>query len=116
MTPDEIAEQLAQLRDAGEQLRRRPIGEVLDLLGAVLDGWRDPNSSWRLDLEERLPSATGFTAPLVREGLRRALEDWTSDALRELAIRELGPIDALDSASGRSRTRPHRRTRLCVGP
>jgi hypothetical protein len=101
MTPDEIAEQLAQLRDAGEQLRRRPIGEVLDLLGAVLDGWRDPNSSWRLDLEERLPSATGFTAPLIREGLRRALEYWTSDALRELAIRELGPIDALDSASGR---------------
>jgi len=101
LTPDEIAEHLDQLRDAGEQLKRRPIGEVLDLLGAVLDGWRDSNSSWRRDLEERLPSATGFTAPLVREGLQRALEEWTSDALRELAIRELGPIDALDSASGR---------------
>ena len=99
MTPDEIAEHLAHLRDAGEQLKRRPIGEVLDLLGAVFDGWRDPNSDWRRNLEDQLPSATGFTAPLVREGLRRALDDWTSDALRELAIRELGPIDALDSAS-----------------
>ena len=101
MTSDEITEHLARLRDAGEQLKRRPIGEVLDLLGAVLDGWRDPNSDWRRDLEDRLPSATGFTAPLVREGLRRALDDWTGDALRELAIRELGPIDALDSASDR---------------
>jgi hypothetical protein len=101
VTPDEIAEHLARLREAGEQLKRRPIGEVLDRLGAVLDGWRDPNSSWRRDLEERLPSATGFTAPLVAEGLRRALDDWTSDSLRKLAIRELGPIDASDSAPGR---------------
>ena len=81
MTPDEIAEHLVHLREAGEQLKSRPIGEVLDVLGAVLDGWRDPNSSWRRDLEDRLPLATGFTAPLIREGLRRALDDWTSDAL-----------------------------------
>jgi hypothetical protein len=101
VTPDEIAENLVRLRAAGERLKKRPIGEVLDLLGAVLDGWRDPNSGWRRDLEDRLPAATGFTAPLVGEGLRRALDDWTSDALRELAIRELGPIDALDSASDR---------------
>ncbi len=101
MTPDEIAENLVRLRQAGERLKRRPIGEVLDLLGAVLDRWRDPNSVWRRDLEDRLPAATGFTAPMVGEGLRRALGDWTSDALRELAIRELGPIDALDAASDR---------------
>ena len=82
MTPDEIAEQLDRLRDAGKRLKRRPIGEVLDVLGAVLDSWSDPNSSWRRDLEDRLPAATGFTASLVGEGLRRALGDWTSDALR----------------------------------
>jgi hypothetical protein len=102
VTPDEIAEHLDRLRDAGERLKRRPIGEVLDVLGAVLDSWSDPNSSWRRDLEDRLPAAAGFTAPLVGEGLRRALDDWTSDALRKLAIRELGPIDALDAASNRS--------------
>ena len=101
MTPADIAEHFARLRDAGEQLRRRPIGEVLDVLGAVLDGWRDPNSSWRRDLEERLPSATGFSAPLVREGLRRALDGWTGAALRELVDRELGSIDALESVSNR---------------
>jgi hypothetical protein len=101
VTPDDIAENFDRLRAAGERLKMRPIGEVLDLLGAVLDDWRNPNSSWRRDLEERLPAASGFTAPLVREGLRRAFGDWTSDALRKLAIRELGPIDAPESASDR---------------
>ena len=93
MTSDEIAENFARLRDAGERLKRRPIGEVLDVLGTVLEHWRDPNSVWRRDLEDRLPAATGFTAPMIGEGLKRALGDWTSDALRELAVRELGPID-----------------------
>jgi hypothetical protein len=101
VTSDEIAENLARLRDAGERLKRRPIGEVLDVLGAVLERWRDPNSVWRRDLEDRLPAATGFTAPMIGEGLRRALSDWTSDALRELATRELGPIDLPGSASNR---------------
>jgi hypothetical protein len=101
VTPDEIAENFARLRNAGERLARRPFGEVLDVLGAVLDGWRDPNSVWRRDLEDRLPAATGFTAPMIGEGLRRALRDWTGDALRELANRELGPIAGLDADSNR---------------
>jgi hypothetical protein len=102
VTPGEIAEQLAQLRDAGKQLKTRPIGEVLDVLGAVLDGWSDPNSSWRRDLEDQLPATSGFARPLVVEGLRRALEPWSSDALRELAVRELGSLDELDAASNRA--------------
>jgi hypothetical protein len=101
VTPSEIAENLDRLRHAGERLKKRPIDEVLDILGTVLDRWRDPDSIWRRDLEDRLPAVTGFTAPMVGEGLRRALGDWTSSALRDLAIRELGPIDALDSASNR---------------
>jgi len=101
VTPDEIAENLVRLRVAGRRLERRPIGEVLEVLGAVLDRWGDPNSTWRRDLEDRLPAATGFTKPMITEGLRRALRDWTSDTLRDLAIRELGPIEAPDSASGR---------------
>jgi hypothetical protein len=94
VTAGEITEQLAALREAGRRLERRPIHEVIEVLGAVLDGWRDPSSSWRRELEEQLPAATGFTRPLVEAGLRRALERWSSDALRDLAARELGPLGA----------------------
>ncbi|HXV36750.1 MAG TPA: acyl-CoA reductase, partial [Myxococcota bacterium] len=102
MTPDDIADQLAALRDAGVRLKRRPYRELLEALGAVLEGWRNPDSAWRRELVEQLPAATGFTAPLVREGLQRALDGWTRDALRELALRELGSPEDLDAESSRS--------------
>ncbi|MBW2493476.1 MAG: hypothetical protein JRE43_01895, partial [Deltaproteobacteria bacterium] len=102
MTSDEIAEYFERLREAGARLKKRPSGEVIEVLGTVLERWRDPDSVWRRDLEDRLPAATGFTAPMIREGLRRALADWTGDALRELAIRELGPIDPVGTVSNRS--------------
>jgi hypothetical protein len=102
VTSDEIAEYFERLREAGARLKKRPSGEVIEVLGTVLERWRDPDSVWRRDLEDRLPAATGFTAPMIREGLRRALADWTGDALRELAIRELGPIDPVGAVSNRS--------------
>jgi len=101
MTPEEVEKQLARLRDAAAVLRSRSVNNVLDVLGAVLDGWRDANSAWRKDLESQLPAVTGFCEPLIREGLQRALQGWTSEALRELAARELGPINDLDTASAR---------------
>ena len=101
MTPENVQEQIAQLRDAGAALRGRPISDVLEALGAVLDGWRDPNSKWRKDLETKLPAATGFFKPLIRKGLEEALHGWTSEALRALAIRELGPLEDLDTATHR---------------
>jgi hypothetical protein len=100
-TPENIQEQIARLRDAGAALRRRPIADVVEALGAVLEGWRDPNSQWRKDLETQLPAATGFFKPLIRKGLEEALHGWTSEALRALAIRELGPLEELDTATGR---------------
>jgi hypothetical protein len=101
MTPEAIAEKLNSLRAAGAALKKRSAVEVIEILGAVLDGWRDANSPWRRDLEAQLPDATGFTAPTIREGLDRALEGWTGEALRDLAVRELGPLDELDSSSDR---------------
>jgi hypothetical protein len=55
----------------------------------VLDGFRDPHSPWRAELEASLPEATGFSHENVREGLTRALADWSGDALRALVAREL---------------------------
>lgn len=101
MTPDEIGQRLASLRDAGQHLKRRPVEEVLEVLGAVLDLWRDPTSRWRQELEAELPEATGFTPALIRRGLDHGLSGWTAQALRDLAIAELGPLERHDSAHRR---------------
>jgi hypothetical protein len=100
VTPEEIRGRLQGLRAAGEALRRRPAGEVLDLLARLLDGWSDPGSAWRRDLERELPAATGFAPPTAREGLRRGLAEWDGAALRTLVDRELGGVDRLDAWSG----------------
>ena len=98
MNPQLIRESLDELREAGIALRRRPAGEVLEILAGVLDEWNDPASEWRLELERRLPGATGFSPENVAAGLAHGLSDWTGAALYELVQRELGdptPDEAL---------------------
>jgi hypothetical protein len=94
-----IEKRLAELREAGAELRRRPVRETLDALAAVLDGWRANDSPWRRDLALELPGATGFSAPVVAEGLRLGLDSWSGEKLLELVARELGPVGRLDSAA-----------------
>jgi hypothetical protein len=89
MNGTHIGEHLAALRESGALLRRRPVEATLDVLADVLDGWRDPESSWRRALEAELPEATGFSPEVVREGLRLGLEPWSGAKLRELVAREL---------------------------
>jgi hypothetical protein len=91
--PAEIRARLARLRRAGAELRRRPPRETLDALARLLDAWRDPKSDVRRELEEGLPRATGFSAPVVREGLARGLAPFGGAALFDLAARELGPLE-----------------------
>ena len=89
MKPAALRERREALRAAGEVLRRRPADETLDALGRVLDAWRNPDSTWRKELAEALPAATGFSPETVREGLRVGLEGWTGASLRKLVAREL---------------------------
>ena len=85
-------EQLAlRLRAAGERLRARPDDEVLAVLGAMLESWRDPAGPWQEALAAELAEHAGFSKANVREGLRLALADWNEAALQRLIERELGP-------------------------
>jgi hypothetical protein len=99
VTAHPIARRLAELGEAGAKLRRRPARETLDALAAVLDGWRRERSPWRRALEAALPEATGFSAPVVAEGLRLGLASWSGEKLLELVAREVGPEDRLDDAA-----------------
>jgi hypothetical protein len=101
VTPEQIHAELERLRAAGALLRERPARETLDSLARVLDGWSDPDSSWRKRLEEELPPACGYSREVVREGLARALADWNGDALYRLVEKELGPLEQLDAPNPR---------------
>lgn len=87
MTPERIRARLAELARASG-------GPRVDAVARVLDAWSDPASPWRKRLEAELPAATGFTPPVVREGLRLALAGWTGDALRELVELEAPEVGA----------------------
>ena len=101
MTPEEITKQLAELREAGAQLRRRPARETLAALARVLELWRDPGSPWRRRLAAELPGVTGFSPENVREGLARGLAPFSGEALLALVRAELGGPERLDAAGGR---------------
>jgi hypothetical protein len=89
VTDPAIEARVGALRERGLGLRERPRREIVDRLAQVLESWRDPGSRWRVELEERLPAATGFGPECVHEGLERALASWSGDALRALVEREL---------------------------
>jgi len=100
VTPQQIRERLAELREAGAVLRRRPARDTVSCLAQVLELWRDPASSWRRRLEAELPAATGFSPEVVREGLARGLAKFSGEALHALVASELGGSERLDAASG----------------
>ena len=102
MSAFEIRATLDELRRNGARLRQRPAAQTLDSLCRVLDGWSDPDSAWRRELEAALPVATGFSRENVREGLSRALEGWNGEALRELVARELGSLADPDEVGPRA--------------
>jgi Acyl-CoA reductase (LuxC) len=100
MTPREIRDRLAELREAGVKLRRRPAREVHAALARVLDLFASSESKWRRRLEDELPGATGFTIENVREGLARGLAPFRGEAFLSLVRAELGDPDRLDAAQG----------------
>jgi hypothetical protein len=96
MTPAAIHTALEALRKNARALRERSATRTLESLAALLETWRAADSSPRLELERRLPEATGFSAEMVRAGLAHALEPLSGDALARLVESELGGVDALD--------------------
>jgi hypothetical protein len=100
MTAREIREQLAELREAGAKLRRRPAREVHAALARVFDLFASPDSKWRRRLEQELPGATGFGFENVREGLARGLARFRGESLSRAGARRAGRSGASRRGAG----------------
>jgi hypothetical protein len=96
VSPAEVARRLERMREAGERLRARPAGEVVDALARVVDGWRDAEGPWRSALARAHPEASGFSPRGVARGLELGFGALRGDTLWRVVERELGGVAALD--------------------
>ncbi|MBI4518273.1 MAG: hypothetical protein HY699_20935 [Deltaproteobacteria bacterium] len=98
----------ATVRQVAERLRAtglrclapRPIADILRVLAETVEAWLHPDSPWRRRAEAALPAATGFSAPMIRHGLRLLLEPLRGDAIGRLLDTELAERTVLDRISG----------------
>ncbi len=93
MSARELRVGLASLRKAGRDLRRKDRAEVVEALAQVFDDWARSGSRWQRALVEELPSATGFTSPMVREAAAQGFAPYSGKALRALFAAEIEAVE-----------------------
>jgi len=89
-SPSAVAQIIDALRVAQRHLSSRPRGEVIETLSAVVDDWLAPDSPWLARAVALLPSASGFSAPMIRRALPTMLEPLRAPALTELVQHQAG--------------------------
>jgi len=90
MTAEALAVQLQAMRRGGHDLRRLSSRHVIELLARWVEHWRQPDFFWRRQAVTALHDATGFSLPVLEQGLDELFGAWTQDAMIELVRWELG--------------------------
>lgn len=88
---ERVAAARGRLEAARGALLARPLGQVVESVGRVLERFRSPDRDFGARLVEALPGATGFSHEVVAAGLEHALAGWDVDAVEALVDLELGP-------------------------
>lgn len=104
-TPERIDQTVRGLREAGRQLRERPVSELVEVIDAAAARLADPADPLRADADRLLPAATGYSPEMTQLVLDRMTADWRADRLRALLSAELGDpavLDAFRAATGRA--------------
>lgn len=104
LTPELVREQaraLALARARG--LERRPVAEIVGVIGRVAERLLDPSDALRATAERCLPGITRYSPAMVRRVLDRMAADWRAEALTELLRAELGDPGVLDGFCPRPR-------------
>jgi hypothetical protein len=102
VTAAELRSTIDRLSRARQRLAERPVDSILAALANVAELWLAPQSAWRQRAEELLPSATGFSAEMVRHALPFLIEPLRAPALPDLLDAEIGDRRSLDGRRARS--------------
>jgi len=77
---------LRSLRDAGDGLSRRPIAEIIEVVGRVGERFLDPLDPLRLESEALVATEAGYTSPMAKAVIEGMAGDWTRARL-DLLVR-----------------------------
>ena len=93
---EDLRRRIAELRTSAAALRRRPVDEIVAVLGAVGARFLDAADPLRIRALEGLPAEAGVSIPMAEVILDGMGRDWTASRLRQLLERELGDPALID--------------------
>jgi hypothetical protein len=104
-----LRDELAAVRSKGsEVLAHRRTAEIIEAIDVAARQLVAPGGAYHEELVDVLPGLTGYSPEMIALGLERMGNNWTTAALREAIVSELGSLDVLDGfeprpAGGRQR-------------
>jgi len=87
---------LDSLIAAGEELRRRPVFELVEVLGQVGARFLDPEDPLRIEALSRIPEEAHLSSEMAAAILEGMATDWRPEHLRRLLHAEFGDPELLD--------------------
>ena len=108
VTPSLLVEAIDRITRARDGcLAGLPVSRIVDAIDATVERWQDPEYSLRRTAEELMPAITGYSRPMVREGLPALLKPFRREGLLALLEAELGDPTALDGSEAGTRLTTH---------
>ena len=101
LTASMVAEACQTLkRNRAQYLANRSTASLVKTISQTAECWLMPDYPFRQKVLAEGPNATGFSSPLLMEGLDGFFSQITPDTLHELLLQELGHAQRLDSMVG----------------
>ena len=120
VTQSLLASAIDRITRARDQyLATLPIAHIVAAIDGAIERWMDPYYPLRQAAEEWLPAVTGYSRPMIREGLSHLLKPFRREGLLALLKAELGDPALLDNAETGARaagaTGPRLTTHILAG-
>ena len=98
LTATTLSDLINRLREAQQSyLIHQKVDRLLSICDEAVSLWLKPQYPYRQQVEEALPTITGFSRPMIQKGLNLMLEGLRADRLRSLLKEEFGDPHYLDA-------------------